>query len=996
MDSKFLKYISASGYKLRCKSKCRDFFPVYGDCMCSSCMNNRRKQPSQQVDECIAQAQSGETVHTGSLSGDALDKEENVTFSDDVESTLLSLSDNVHDHTFDDSFQESSFIGNFFSRPVRIFTYEWDVGNVTPPFFGFNPWELFLSQLSIEQKLTRFKLLHGTLHLKIVINGSPFHYGRFFVGVRPTLYDNNTTTGTPATNVQIENAYNNSGGLKFWQPLKTLYSQRKHVFLDPSTNQPAEIIWPFISARNYIDLQDLSTVQRLGVLEWWELNTLRHANGGTDPVRITVFAHMTDVQLTGLTYSDVAWAQSGKVTKKVPTKAGPAKAQSVKGGKKDEYGKDGAVSALATSVAKAASYFTNIPIIGPYARATEVGAGALTNVAKIFGFSRPTQLEDYCSLKPAPVGRMAVISGGDPLVKLSLDPKQELCVDPSTVGLPREDEMSFLHIAKQETLINQFLWTITGTGSTGTIQLIFVNPLATPCFVTDSQVLSTQTAVSFIARPFAYWTGSLRYRIQAVASQFHRGRLLIQYEPNMYTDFSAQEATIATDGEGMNARYSHVLDLSQERDVTFEVNWAQPEAWRPLIPVILFGNLTQNNMVTADGPVNVPVLMPEPLARTAYNGAIRVFVLNDLAAPDDTSNIEINVYVSAGDSFQVAQPVKEITDFGYARDGVTLGPPELPTAQSGSSTFVTSSENLSNQSTEYIINGSYRKEDVDGNSIFMGEVVSSIRSMLKRYCYHRSVSWNAPNDEANFGIYNYWFRQRDFPNGPGIYAGNEGSGITYAVVGSPPASQRYNICAMTYIRYYCQAFGLYRGGVRWKLVHYGSEGLQHFPTMVTRERVQRQALGANEFVTQDQIALHTEVDAIRHSTYAQQMLITRGFHESMNGVDVKLTGVNPTLEYELPYYFNYRYGELHEPQVPVYQFEQNNSLHMHYHNVSKLYQPIPKIQMNATILVTGNWCWDQQFDCYVAGSEDLAFYLFLGAPPLMLNDAEGVTPAQPP
>ena len=94
------KYISASGYKLRCKTNCRDVFPVYGDCMCSTCTKNRRSSfHSQQADDCLADAQSGEIVKQATAPAHNDETQQNVTFSDEVEANLLMLDDSRTDHT---------------------------------------------------------------------------------------------------------------------------------------------------------------------------------------------------------------------------------------------------------------------------------------------------------------------------------------------------------------------------------------------------------------------------------------------------------------------------------------------------------------------------------------------------------------------------------------------------------------------------------------------------------------------------------------------------------------------------------------------------------------------------------------------------------------------------------------------------------------------------------------------------------------------------------
>jgi hypothetical protein len=370
-----------------------------------------------------------------------------------------------------------------------------------------------------------FKLLNGTLHIKMLVNGSPFHYGKMFVGCRTSVFDNNQTPLGPTTPDTLFPYVDNAGTARVLYGTRTLYSSRPHVFLDPSTNQPQHISWPFFSPGNYIDLNEPVTVERMGVLEIWELNQLKHANGATDGVEITFFAWMSDTKLAGLTAKPVAVQSGVKTSKKGKT--------TFTNSGDDEHKPNGLISAPASTLASYAKHFVNIPYIGPFAKATNIGASAISGIAKIFGYSRPVVLTDTAFYRTQPYGNMANYSGADPLHKLALDPKQELTIDPGTVGLDGEDQMSFAYLAKKEAWIDTIPWNLPNDPlqSQGKIYSIVVHPMVAPVFniQPDGGGLRgyAQTPLSFVTRPFEFWTGSLRYRFQIVCSQFHRGRLMI-------------------------------------------------------------------------------------------------------------------------------------------------------------------------------------------------------------------------------------------------------------------------------------------------------------------------------------------------------------------------------------------------------------------------------------------------------------------------------------
>jgi hypothetical protein len=648
-------------------------------------LSNESKR--EQREELFAQSGEDKTIEV-TTEDTSQEQEVNLEFSDAINQYSLVIGQNENDNTYGISeVGKEDSLDTFMSRPVRIFSKIWEVAESPAYLNAINPWALFLDNAKVKNKLETFKLLQGDLHIKIVVNGSPFHYGRMFVGCRPSQFDNNNLNINPVTNVSVPNYLDHTGAGRTLPAMRCLYSQRPHVFIDPSTNQPQHISWPFFSSGNYIDLHDPTTVTRLGVLEIWELNSLAHANGATDSVEITMFAWMTNVKFAGLSAGTIAVAQSG-------VKAPKKKKTVFKNTSKDEHEPNGLISAPASTLAKFANYFINIPYIGKFAKATHISANAVSDVAKIFGFARPVVLTDTAFYRPQPLGNLANYSGADPIMKLSLDPKQELTVDPSTVGLPAEDQMAFSYVTKREAWIDEFYWNLPSAAlyKEGCIYRINIHPHVAPTIgLTDPVTIAyCMTPVGMVARPFKFWSGSLRYRFQIVCSQFHRGRLMFVYEP---------EASATSTINETNSRFTHIVDIAEERDVTFEVNWTQEDAYRE---TSVF-HVRDTRLGTATN------------TETRENGVLEVYVLNSLAAPTDAANIKINVFISAGDSFEVKDP-GDITYYSYSRADVTPGPPAL--AQSGmTSDMVTAEENSPEQDVMYVINGNLKTLEVSQSDV---------------------------------------------------------------------------------------------------------------------------------------------------------------------------------------------------------------------------------------------------------------------------------------
>lgn len=74
------------------------------------------------------------------------------------------------------------------------------------------------------------------------------------------------------------------------------------------------------------------------------------------------------------------------------------------------------------------------------------------------------------------------------------------------------------------------------------------------------------TPIAFASLPFRYWTGSLEYRIQFVATQYHRGRVRVTYFPSANAILPAVDYT--------NLAHNHIIDLSETREVVLKVGWA--------------------------------------------------------------------------------------------------------------------------------------------------------------------------------------------------------------------------------------------------------------------------------------------------------------------------------------------------------------------------------------------------------------------------------------
>ena len=80
--------------------------------------------------------------------------------------------------------QEQASLSEFLSRPVRIANITWlesdTVGTVLTTMF---PWGDYFADARIKVKLQNYAFLKCDLHVKVVVNASPFYYGSMIMAL---------------------------------------------------------------------------------------------------------------------------------------------------------------------------------------------------------------------------------------------------------------------------------------------------------------------------------------------------------------------------------------------------------------------------------------------------------------------------------------------------------------------------------------------------------------------------------------------------------------------------------------------------------------------------------------------------------------------------------------------------------------------------------------------------------------------------------------------
>jgi len=430
------------------------------------------------------------------------------------------------------------------------------------------------------------------LHLRFLINSNSFYFGSLIFSYIP-LYSG-------VDEVTLSRTLTSPVAADFVEIL-----QRPYILLDPTTAQDKEMVLPFFYPYNYYTLTaDTSSPSSLGTLVWNDLNILRHANGGTDPVQVSVFAWLDEADFVVPT----TYTSTSETVRDI---------------------EEGPGTKVCSALLKATTSLSAVPGLSPYFTPIQAASSLGYDLAKKFGFSRPENSKAPARMRPGLTQQFAVTDASDTAETLALDSANTLTIDPRSVNL-EEDEMDLLKLCKRPSFI------LSTTIGLVAVDSVILSLRVRPVY---RQINSTEyhyPIISYCSLPFQYWRGTLKYTFQFVASAYHKGRFRIVWDP-----YPSSSNTV--DPSYFNTVYTQILDLEADRELTFIVPYAH---YRPYQSCFTSGSDYSTSAVLS--PTN-----------STDNGVITITMLNPLVSPNTTSfsPIYLNVYVSAGDDFRLVYPV---------------------------------------------------------------------------------------------------------------------------------------------------------------------------------------------------------------------------------------------------------------------------------------------------------------------------------------------------
>lgn len=669
-------------------------------------------------------------MSTTAVGGDQ-ETSETVTFIDNAGGAYVDLPTSGNNVALVDNTDDLG-LGSFLARPTLIDTLTWSTSDLVGVKKQIQPWYLFLNSTAIKKKIDNYAFMRGTLHVKVLINGTPFQYGAMRTCYSPLLgWVSDKIRTNPTSDL----------------PLAIPYSQQPGFYVYPQANSGGEMPLRFFLHKNWMDITSATQVQDMGTLTYFIFAPLSLAvASGTTTVTVRTYAWMSDVELMGSTSK---LALQG-----------------------DEYGV-GPVSAPASAISAIAARLSTIPIIGRFARATEIGASAVSSMATLFGYTNVPVIEDVKPLHPMNAPMLASAHIGVPVQKLTLDPKQELSIDPSPHGIGSADELSLAYLKSKESFFASVNWSTSDTTGTQLFNTRISPSLWGQVDVNNASAVAVgkrvyHTPISYIGGMFKHWRGDLIIRVKIVCTKFHKGRIKISYDPR---------GNISTTDPDENTVYTQILDIGEKDDIEFVIPYHQDLGW------LTHDQTIQDNWTPGSS------LAPRA---GIDNGMMTVRVLNTLSAPASGS-VYLMFFVRGGDNFEYANPNGHI-----GPDVANVVP----------SFFELQGEDTTDVVTSRITIGTESKTLPERYALNYGECIGSLRNVL-----HRSmVVETTPMSNATSGTFTAIRKAyKRMPYTPGYDPSFTSTSANKVIAATGTAPFVFN--TMAHVPYIAGMYLGYRGGV---------------------------------------------------------------------------------------------------------------------------------------------------------------------------------------
>lgn len=555
---------------------------------------------------------------------------------------------------------------DFWDRWTYITTASWpSTSTYGTQVMNFDPITALLQSPSIARKFANFnRLCWDSVEVRIVMVTSQTQFGHLIFGAIPNGTE--IYAGTDAT-------YSTSAmsiGTIAADTLPTVnqLTHGLHGHMSPQTSAPLVFELPWISARDSLAIQDISTTGAWGgghQSQWRILGVVVEALGNATNMAsiangtFTVYARFRGMRLQA-----------------------PIQFQSKK--------EKGRVGKAAESVRNIASALKPLPIVGEIAEGVELVSSAVGAVADFFGFTRETNAKDMDRAVLFLNADLPFADGVDSGVSLSLLRGNKVSIDPALGGSPGVDCEAFSDVLPREGLLTTTAWTTSQTVGTS---LLGFGVCPTNYVWPALNGLAYPTPAGWIGEHFENWRGTMHYTVRVHASPLHRGLLQVIWNPTTQSPYTGA-------ADPTNVTFNRIIEVRGDTVFHFTVGWQHP--------ALFLRSALRNRLINFNAE-----------APGFDNGFVSVRIAGELSAPDPSASVTVEVYQSADPDMVFANPCGLPDDFQFQ-------------AEEG--------EGPDSMSDTELVPGS----PGDPTAVAMGEVVTSIRTLLQRPCFVGTVDASYP------------------------------------------------------------------------------------------------------------------------------------------------------------------------------------------------------------------------------------------------------------
>jgi hypothetical protein len=271
---------------------------------------------------------------------------------------------------------------------------------------------------------------------------------------------------------------------------------------------------------------------------------------------------------------------------------------------------NGTLSTFVNGLSRASGAFVGaVPFIDPAVSLFSTVTGGLGSILSILGFSKPPAVENFPVVLNRFGDNYTQFEGKSTSMVLAGSAKTSLGLSGSFSGADLGD-MSIANLCKKRGLVD--INTIAQAAAAGSLVDTYeINPMKMRQQLSD---IYEPTPMSGVSRVFRYWAGDIKLTLEVVATVFHRGTLLLAWDPNGGTAPDLDNAT--------SSLHNVIIPVTGNSTTEITIPWKQGASMKTLTAGKTYPD--DNN-----------------------NGKAYLYVINPIKANGSTDGVYVNMYYSS-------------------------------------------------------------------------------------------------------------------------------------------------------------------------------------------------------------------------------------------------------------------------------------------------------------------------------------------------------------